>query len=214
MYALEALELNKYSKFNILSIGCGTAPDLMAFNNIIKNKKISFLGIDISPTWYDIHNKIKRLSHNSNVNFQTKDIYKTLENEDLSGKFNVIILQYMIAGHIYSDRAEKLDFLFDKLIEKLIIKKPEKTPLMFIINDIDHKSWICDYFNLFIKKLRKAGLNFEYYKRHFESREENDGSKQYKERTNKFTAIISKEQKEKYNADAPCSAAQLIIEVK
>ena len=86
---------------------------------------------------------------------------------------------------------------------------------MLIINDIDHKLWICDYFNLFVKKLRERGLAFSYAKRHFTPREdgENAGSKLYPSRANKFTSIIPAEHREKYNAHASCSAAQLIVEI-
>jgi hypothetical protein len=122
----------------------------------------------------------------------------------------------MIAGHIYSDREEKIEFLFDEIIDKLIAKKPKDSPFLLIINDIDHKSWICDYFNLLVQKLRKRGLTFSYNKRHFTPREdgENAGSKLYASRANKFTSLIPKEHREKYYAHASCSAAQLIIEVK
>ena len=123
--------------------------------------------------------------------------------------------KFMIAGHIHSDRADKIEFLFDEIIDKLITKKPKDSPLLLIINDIDHKSWICDYFNLFVKKLRECGLTFKHSKRHFVPREdgENAGSKIYTSRANKFTSIIPAEHREKYNAHAPCSAAQLIVEV-
>jgi hypothetical protein len=121
----------------------------------------------------------------------------------------------MIAGHIHSDRAEKINFLFDEIIYKLIAKKAEESPLLLIINDIDHKTWICDYFNLFIKKQRGHGLTFSYNKRHFEPHEDgnNAGSKIYKSRVNKFTSMIPAEHREKYKAHASCSAAQLIVEV-
>ena len=122
----------------------------------------------------------------------------------------------MIAGHIYDgNRAEKIELLFDEIINKLIVGKTCASPLLFIINDIDHKSWICDYFNLFTKKLRKHGFSFKADNRHFEPREngENAGSKLYKSRTNKFLSLIPAEHRDKYNATTPCSAAQLIIEV-
>ena len=86
---------------------------------------------------------------------------------------------------------------------------------MLIINDIDHKTWLRDYFNLFVKKLRERDLIFKYNKRHFEPRDDGDnaGSKIYASRANKFTSMIPEELREKYNAHAPCSAAQLIVEV-
>jgi len=148
--------------------------------------------------------------------FETRDIYDILESRKLMpSPYNVIVFQYMIAGHIYDGRADKIGFMFDKIIEKFIAMKPHGAPLLLIINDIDHKSWICDYYNLFTKKLRKCGFEFTANKRHFEEREDgvSAGSKLYKVRTNRFLADIPKGHREKYNAHAPCSASQLIIEV-
>jgi len=120
-----------------------------------------------------------------------------------------------LPGTYNGDRADKIDFLFDEIVDKLIAKKPNDSPLLLIINDIDHKTWMRDYFNLFVKKLRSRDLNFEYSKRHFKPREggENAGSRIYPSRANKFTSLISEEHRGKYNAHAPCSAAQLIVEV-
>ena len=133
----------------------------------------------------------------------------------VSSPYNVIVLQYMVARHICDGRADKIDFMFEKIIEKFIAMKPHGAPLLLIINDIDHKSWICDYYNLFTKKLRKCGFDFTAIKRHFEEREDgmNAGSKLYKAQTNRFLSEIPREHREKYNAHAPCSASQLIIEV-
>jgi len=217
LYALETIDLEKYPELNILSIGCGSAPDLLAFEQIAGEKKIQYHGIDIESMWQEIHDFIKwedRKYDTMEVAFETQDIYKVLANGDLSG-YNVFVLQYMIAGHIHSDRAEKIDILFDELIDKIIMNKQSESPLLLIINDIDHKAWICDYFNLFTKKLRKRGLSFNADKRHFEPREdgENAGSKLYKSRTNRFLEQIPAEHKDKYNAGDSCSAAQLIVEV-
>jgi hypothetical protein len=63
--------------------------------------------------------------------------------------------------------------------------------------------------------LRERGLAFSYSKRYFLPREDGEdaGSKLYPSRTNRFTSMIPAEHREKYHANAPCSAAQLIVEV-
>lgn len=222
LYALETLDLKKYPKFNILSVGCGASPDLAAFLEIATGREVNYLGVDIASKWKEIHNFIEWETcgkNNIEVSFERQNIYELLAKPNaITSPYNtcnVIIMQYMIAGHIHSDRADKIESLFDEVIDKLIFKKPSDSPLLLIINDIDHKSWICDYFNLFTRKLRKRGLSFTACKRHFEPRNEgeNAGSKLYKSRSNKFLSLIPAEQREKYNAHAPCSAAQLIIEV-
>ena len=144
---------SKYAKYI-----CGAEPDLMAFNKVADNKKISYHGIDVATKWKDIHDFIIRKANSTTVNFERRDIYEMLDEPSPQINYSVIVLQYMIAGHIYSDRAEKIEILFDEIADKLIPKKPIYSPLLLIINDIDHKSWICDYLNVFIKKLRK-----EYY---------------------------------------------------
>jgi len=218
MYALDTLDLSKYPRFKILSIGCGAAPDLIAFGQMADGKKISYHGVDIAAKWKDIHDFIARKA-DADVDFERRDIYAMLDEvtavKALHSTYNVLVLQYMIAGHIYSDRAERIDSLFDEIIDKLIARKPKDSPFLLIINDIDHKTWIRDYFNLFTKKLRERGLTFSFAKRHFKPREdgENAGSKLYPSRANKFMSMIPTEHREKYNAHAPCSAAQLIVEV-
>ena len=68
-YASEMLYLLRKSKclkeideYHILSIGCGSAPDLMAFEQYAVEaesaKDIMYFGIDINPLWNDIHEKI------------------------------------------------------------------------------------------------------------------------------------------------------------
>jgi hypothetical protein len=219
LYALETIDLDKYPAFNILSIGCGAAPDLMAFAGIAGNKKISYNGIDIANTWEEVHDFISRNSGDTAVNFVRRDIYELLNEPGIvtnpSKSYNVVLLQYMIAGHIHSDREERINNLFDEIVDKLVTKKATDSPLLFIINDIDHKAWICDYFNLFIQKLRQCGQTCTYHKRHFEPREDggNAGSKIYASHANKFTSMIPAEHRDKYNAHASCSAAQLVVEV-
>lgn len=216
LYALGMIDLQKYAEFNILSIGCGASPDLMAFLEIAYGREVTYHGIDISPKWKEVHDFIEwELCEKDDidVNFERRDIYKMLSATSNENPYNVIVLQYMIAGHIHGNRTEKIDFMFDEIIDKLVVRKTAKTPLLLIINDIDHKSLICNYFNLFTKKLRSQGLSFTANKRHFEPREVNAGSKQYKSRSNQFLSEIPTEHREKYNAHAPCSAAQLIIEV-
>ena len=54
LYALETLDLNKYPVFDILSIGCGAAPDLMAFDWLKQCRPILYHGIDIGSKWDEI----------------------------------------------------------------------------------------------------------------------------------------------------------------
>jgi hypothetical protein len=190
----------------------------MAFEQIAAGKRINYHGVDKASGWDAVHNYIEWKTGDGNISayFENVDIYDLLsENEGLPKLYNVVILQYLIAGHIYSNRAERIEELYNGIIDNLVSNKRPDSPMLIIVNDIDHKSWICDYFNLFIQKLRKAGFAVSSAKRHFEKRDdgENNGSVLHKSSANKFLKLISSEQRDKYNAHAPCSAAQLIIEV-
>lgn len=46
IYGLKQIELSEYPFFHILSLGCGGVPDLMAFQYMNYNKKISYVGLD------------------------------------------------------------------------------------------------------------------------------------------------------------------------
>lgn len=72
LYALEeCVDLNRYPFFHILSLGCGAAPDLMAFDYLNCEQDISYYGIDINNYLEKIHNFIEDNfwggSHTSNA---------------------------------------------------------------------------------------------------------------------------------------------------
>ncbi len=58
IYALSERDLSDYPYFHILSLGCGAAPDLMAFEYMEYEQKISYCGLDLNPYWEKIHNLI------------------------------------------------------------------------------------------------------------------------------------------------------------
>jgi hypothetical protein len=220
LYALDTIDLKKYPSFDILSIGCGAAPDLMAFELAAGGRQVRYHGIDIASEWDEIHNCIEWSADWENcvtAKFEQGDVYEMFASPvALTEPYNVIVLQYMIAGHVYSDRADRIEDLFECVINRLVANKRADSPMLIIINDIDHKSWICDYFNLLTRKLHRYGYTFRATKRHFEKREdgENNGSILYKSNSSRFLQIIPSDHREKYNSHAPCSAAQLIIEVE
>lgn len=49
IYALRQLDLAQYPYFHILSLGCGGAPDLMAFEYMDYEQQISYYGVDKNP---------------------------------------------------------------------------------------------------------------------------------------------------------------------
>ena len=59
-----------YPQYNILSLGCGASPDLMALEQyLLKNnvyKSIHYWGIDLNYRWQTIQNRIYEYSCNHN----------------------------------------------------------------------------------------------------------------------------------------------------
>lgn len=74
IYALQKVNLTKYKHFNILSLGCGGAADLMAFDYLYADDQIYYNGVDLNTCWNNIHSKIKKLYRNSSfkTNFNVK----------------------------------------------------------------------------------------------------------------------------------------------
>ncbi len=61
MIALDFVDISQYPYFSILSIGCGAAPDLMAFEEIVEDKAIYYKGYDRNPLWRPIHDKLEAM---------------------------------------------------------------------------------------------------------------------------------------------------------
>ena len=70
IYALSQLNLSHYPYFHILSLGCGGAPDLMAFEYMKYKQGISYIGVDKNVYWRKIHNFIKDNFQGGGVKFK------------------------------------------------------------------------------------------------------------------------------------------------
>lgn len=91
--------------YNVLSIGCGSCPDLMALERYCdepgSEKTIEYTGIDMNKRWTMIHNEIKR--HPSDIIQRSNFSYR----DAVTGLFpiidtNVVVLQYFIS-HLYNN---------------------------------------------------------------------------------------------------------------
>lgn len=137
-------KIKAYENFNVLSLGCGPATELVAieyFNEISSlNKQINYYGLEIENTWDIIQKKIQEYTENDtflrNVNFLQNDAIKLLDIEILTDKkFNLIILNYIISSLIADGNDDKISELFSNLA-KLIIKN-QINDCIFIINDMN-----------------------------------------------------------------------------
>ena len=141
MYALKMLDFSKYPQYQILSLGCGNAPDLMAFDALrftYGNKNFSYRGYDISDCWQTIHRKIIDYSArypNATVQFEISDVFDGLViNNIYKFSYNIIAKKISEIAHSYGlsvdTCAEKIDLqnygiqhahcIDEKLFEKLL----------------------------------------------------------------------------------------------
>ena len=216
IHALELVDLSKYPKYKILSIGCGGAPDLMAFEYLNENKEITYHGYDITPDWETIHDSIERyctFQENMNAHFsrgRSNGDFVNSVKDGLSGRYNVIIMEYVLSHIVASNSKEDILPLFHSIGNVILHNRYKKSPFLIIINDIDFKD-IRYYYNILIDSLKRYGLKGRFYKMHFKNRtiDYSDGSIQHENRNMPF--IIP------YNIDEfNCAielTSQLIVEV-
>lgn len=222
IYALEQIDLSAYPAFNILSIGCGGAPDLMAFEEVRPawdTTEIFYKGYDMNPYWNPIHRAIEQYTLSTetiDAKFINRDIFDVLRHGKPAVRhYNVIVLEYLLSHFPLplNNRVYWANILFSQLIEIVLSNRMDDSPFLFIINDIDHYD-VRPLFDIVLDKLNDAGYHFSYQKVHFKCRNSDykDGSEQYYSDQNKF--IIPDEIKDDFNCAINCTSAQLIVEVQ
>lgn len=217
IYALDRINLARYPYFNILSLGCGGSPDLMAFEQLAsRDCPIFYHGYDANPFWAPIHNEIAAYAEeteNIQACFSEEDVFYALDAGMFQGNaYNVVILEYLLSHFPSREKSRMIDNLIDGLIREVLPDCPEESPFLLIINDIDHYQ-IRDHFDYLIERLLGSGYKVNYWKRHFTSRFKDfgDGSVQYGTCANQFD--IPDYIKAEYDCAINCSSAQLIIEL-
>jgi hypothetical protein len=205
--------------YNILSIGCGGCPDLMAFESYVeecgRNKTISYTGIDKNELWKPIHHQIE-IYHNHiirNVEFNYDDAIDYFEKYFVDD-INVLILQYVISYFYNTDQIKKIDEFFYNLVDSLLIQGKQKGNFVIIINDVNSCYRGREYFSNIVKDLSAKGFNgmVSHYYFPYNIKKENQeyGIKHCS--TDLLYGEIP-EKLYKYEPPTHCSSAQLLIEV-
>lgn len=208
-YALDFIELNKYPYFDILSLGCGGAADLMAFDHMFEDDiNIYYHGVDINTYWDDIHSKITELYPNASfaTGFDIKSDIPTLS----QNSYNVIIIEYLIS-YLYSHGSTVVERLFDDLIEYVVKNKPQNSPLLIIINDVDSINTGRDVFIKLAHKIKRNGYNISIRKLHFKENSYYSNSERHQSNALLFDCPWNFQQE--YCVPLSCESAQLIIEI-
>lgn len=207
-----------YPQYNILSLGCGASPDLMALEQyLIKNniyKSIHYWGIDLNYRWQTIQNKIYEYSCNHNyITRYICDDVTTLFLHTNYKNFNILVIQYLISYFYNNNDINEITEFYKALISNVIRYMLPHS--VIIINDVNSNRRGRDYFMLLSNMLTSSGINNIAHKRYF-----NYGIKnEYMCYGTVYPTInilydnIS-ENIQFYNPWEVCSSAQLIIELR
>lgn len=210
------VHLDRYPVYNILSVGCGGAADLMAFELCCEDEKpIFYKGYDMNPLWKPVHEMISQYCDSEGIGtgFRTADIFDVLaEGKPRMRQYNIVVLEYLISSLQDSNREAAIDRLFDGLIANVFSNRLPGSPFLFIINDIDHYS-VTDYYDKLLDKLARTGVEGSYTKQHFYERASDYGDGSMKIENAKNVFQIPDDIKKDFNCAISCTSAQLIVEI-
>lgn len=211
MYALESIDLSAYPFFHILSLGCGGACDLMAFDAMNTNKTISYIGFDKNKYWQKIHNEIIEKSPTYKVQFFREiDVLNNLTDCNIRGT-NVLVIEYLISFFYSKIGDEGVKRWFGELVKTIISQKSDESPLLVIINDVDSCYTGRDTFPFLKTEIEKLGMTVNYeFRRRFKDNQYYENSIQYPSKANKFTLPSFADD---YCVAIKCESSQLILEV-
>lgn len=216
----KSMELKKIHKLHIMSIGCGAAPDLMAFekynNETDKKKTIEYVGFDMNERWKAIHRQIEyyaEVTESMKAKFRYKDVFEYLK-EKYVPRVNVLVLQYVISHFYNTGQIEEIHDFFDELIAHIVKYKEQDNPLIILINDVNSCYRGRDYIWEFIDKLKEYMVEFEYQAYYFDYNIKNENQHFGKRQEDNRICFKIKDGLEQYQPWEKCSSAQMLIEVR
>ncbi len=211
MYALETVDISDYPYFHILSLGCGGAADLMAFDCMEFHQEISYIGFDRNPHWEKVHNEIeKRFSSGKVQFFRNIDVLKFFEENNVP-ECNILSIEYLISSFYKTVGESGVSQWFEQLVSRIIKQKPVGSPLLVIINDVDSINTGRDTFPLFKRIIEESGLKVSERRMRFKDASYYQNSTRHCSRQNKFE--LPQFVKDNYYPAINCESAQLILEV-
>jgi len=166
-YLLKYTDFKEYPFYNILSIGCGATPDLMAIEQCIdKDDELEYTGYDRNPLWKPIHRQIEQYMNQydyTNVRLFRSDIFDYIHSADINNcNYNIIVIQYLIS-HLYNTHQnQRIDELYNGIV-KIIENSDNTTPFLIVINDIDSYHKGRNLFHGLLNILEEQGCNGHAY---------------------------------------------------
>lgn len=159
-FFLSHIAMNAYPRFNILSIGCGAAPDLMAFEESFPRHSLFYNGFDRNPKWRNIHKFIEEYAEDNDISayFNRSDIFNIFLDDSIDWhNYNVIVVQYLIS-HLYNTRQNhRIRELYDGFIQ-IVSQGLPHSPFLIVINDVDSYIKGRNLFHIFLNMLEDAGF--------------------------------------------------------
>ena len=209
--------LRNIEEYRVVSIGCGGCPDLMAFETYCHQeenwKSVKYIGIDVNQNWRAIHEVIKQ--YNTTTIETPRFFYMdavTDEHYEISDA-NVIVLQYVISHFYNTGQINKINSFFDKLVQKIVIHKQERTPIVIMINDVNSNKRGRDYFQMVVDKLQNAGFHGIFKKFYFDYNIQNEYQRYGTKHVSNDVLYKIPPEFHIYQPWEECSSAQLLIEV-
>ena len=217
LYALERVDLSHYPVFNILSLGCGGAADLMAFDYLGLPQPLAYLGLDKNPCWAKIHAQIAGYFSAggipSRVQFsQSTDVLHYFDSISVPN-CNILIVEYLISFfYTQLGRYQTLQW-FRTLVRSVVAQKLPGSPFLVIFNDVDSRYTGRDTFPAFRSIVEEAGLHVNFERRMcFKPNSYYANAERHPSQWNKFQ--LPPFVKDNYTPAINCESAQLILEVQ
>lgn len=213
--------LKSIDDYHILSIGCGGCPDLMAFEEYVKetdpSKRIQYYGIDKNDLWMPIHEEIKNYVESSRLDMRAKFLYEDAIdyfNTQTLKETNVIVIQYLIS-HLYNtNQIKEINDFYVNLISNIIVHKNSNEPLVILINDVNSCNRGRNHFEDLCDELSKADLHRTYSMFYFDYNIKSDYQRYGIRHISNDILFEIPRKFDYYEPWKQCSSAQMLIEVE
>lgn len=211
-------KLKEMQEYRILSIGCGAAPDLMAFEEYIHetnySHKTGYYGIDMNRRWENIHKEIENYANKCDliswIEFEYVDAMQYLEQYNILD-INVIVLQYLISYFYNNGQIKRIQDFFESLVDSVIVHKRYDEPCIVLINDVNSCYRGRDFFTDMVDILKANHARGHRYRFYFDY----NAKYKYGERHESYETLFNLRDVDLdiYERWNHCSSAQMLIEI-
>ena len=167
------IDLARYPRYDIFSIGCGATPDLMAFEEMTigSGKPIYYKGYDKNSLWRPIHELIEKYTKKQDyidASLWQRDIFDVFsEGKPRNHKYNIVIIQYLISHLFNTDQDGQIIALYDYILDNILKRSSPDTPFLIAIFDIDSMNKGRNQWYLLLDKLEQKGYRGNAFARSF-----------------------------------------------